>query len=188
MAVTIPPASTRLALKLANASMLAYDQLTMPAQFTMPPGYTLAGQFTADVLGHLEPFGFVMKSATDAVLAFRGTADFPDDIADIRFSQASFPYASNSGGMTHIGFTNVYQSCRTAVIAAVAALPADITLYITGHSLGAAVATLAALTWPSIRHSSSRSSTASPARAGNLNFANSFDSVLVTSAIRSCAL
>ena len=43
MAVTIPPGFDKaLALKLANASMLAYDQLSTPAQFTMPPGYTLA--------------------------------------------------------------------------------------------------------------------------------------------------
>ena len=115
MAATIPPGFDKaLALKLANASMLAYNQFNDPAQFTMPPGYTLAAQFTADVLGNMEPFGFVMKSATDAVLAFRGTDDFPDDIADIRFNQATYPYASNAG-LTHIGFTQVYESCRAAV-------------------------------------------------------------------------
>ena len=72
----------------------------------------------------------------------------------------------------------------TAVIAAVTALPAGITLYITGHSLGAAVATLAALDvavntpfkQPIIY------TIASP-RAGDPNFANRFDSALVTSTI-----
>ena len=54
----------------------------------MPPGYTLVAPFTADVFGNVEPFGYVMQSATDAVLAFRGTDDFPDAIADIRYNQA----------------------------------------------------------------------------------------------------
>jgi triacylglycerol lipase len=184
MAITIPPGfSKAIALKLANASMLAYNQFDASAQFTMPPGYTLVGQFTANVLGNMELFGFVMVSATDAVLAFRGTADFPDDIADIRFSQVTYPYDSNAG-MTHIGFTQVYDSCRAAVIATVTALPAGITLYITGHSLGGAVATLAALDvavntpfkQPIIY------TIASP-RAGDPNFANRVDSTLLTGSI-----
>ena len=110
----------------------------------MPPGYTLVEQFTADVLGHSELLGYLMTSASDAVLAFRGTDDFPDDIADSRFNQAPYPFDSNAG-LTHVGFTDVYASCRDAVIAGVSALPAGIMLYITGHSLGGAVATLAAL-------------------------------------------
>jgi triacylglycerol lipase len=186
MPVTIPSGFDKaLALKLANASLLAYNQLGDPAQFTMPPGYTLVAQFTADVLGHNELFGFLMKSATDAVLAFRGTDDFPDDIADIRYNQAPYPYDSNAG-LTHIGFTYVYESCRAAVIAAVTALPGGLTLYITGHSLGGAVATLAALDvavnspfkQPIVY------TIASP-RVGNPASASRFDSTLVTSPIYS---
>jgi triacylglycerol lipase len=186
MAFTIPAGFDKaLALKLANASMLAYNQLGDPARFTMPPGYSLVAQFTADVLGHHELFGFLMMSATDAVLAFRGTDDFPDDIADIRFDQAPYPYDSNAG-MTHVGFTYVYESCRAAVIAATTALPAGIKLFITGHSLGGAVATLAALdvavntpfAQPIIY------TIASP-RVGDPASASRFDSTIVTSPIYS---
>jgi triacylglycerol lipase len=186
MAVTIPAGFDKvLALKLANASLLAYNQLGDPAQFTMPPGYTLVGQFTADVLGHLEPFGFLMRSATDAVLAFRGTDDFPDDIADIRFNQAPYPYDSNAG-MTHIGFTYVYESCRTAVIAAVSALPAGITLYITGHSLGGAVATLAALDVAvNTQFKQPIIYTFASPRVGDPSSASRFDGTLVTSPLYS---
>ena len=108
MGITIPPGFDKaLALKLANASLLAYTQMNDPADFTMPAGYTLEAPFTADVLGNVEPFGYLMRSATDAVLAFRGTDDFPDAIADIRYNQATFPFAP-SAGLTHVGFTGVY--------------------------------------------------------------------------------
>ncbi len=181
MPPTIPAGFDKvLALKLANASLLAYTQKNTPAQFIMPAGYTLVAQFIADVLDDIEPFGYLMKSATDAVLAFRGTDDFPDAIADIRYNQAAYPYDPNAG-LTHIGFTNVYQSCRDAVIAALNTLPPQTTLYITGHSLGGGVATLAALdvgvntafTAPIVY------TIASP-RVGDPSFASPFDSAIVT--------
>jgi triacylglycerol lipase len=180
MASAIPPGFDKsLALKLANDSLLAYTQLNDPSQFIMPPGYMLLAEFVADVFGNFEPFGYLMQSATDAVLAFRGTDDFPDAIADIRYNQAPYPYDA-SAGATHIGFTTVYGSTRDAVQAAVTALPAGITLCITGHSLGGAVATLAAIdiaanttfTSPIIY------TIASP-RVGNPDFANRFDGSLV---------
>jgi triacylglycerol lipase len=124
-----------------------------------------------------------MKSATDAVLAFRGTSDFPDDIADIRFNQAPYPFDPNAG-LSHIGFTHVYASCRAAVIAAVNALPAGITLYITGHSLGGAVATLAALdVAANTRFNQPIIYTIASPRAGDPTFGKRFDSTLVTSTI-----
>ena len=186
MTTTIPPGFDKaLALKLANASLLAYTQFTDPAQFTMEPGYTLVAEFEADVLGNTEPFGYLAKSATDAVLAFRGTDDFPDAIADIRYNQATYPYDANAG-MSHVGFTTVYDSTRTAVQAAVAALPAGITLYITGHSLGGGVATLAAL---DIAANTSFTSpiiyTIASPRVGDPDFATRFDSGLVTAQTRS---
>lgn len=141
---TIPPGFDKtLALKLANDALLAYVQMNDPVNFIMPPGYTLVAAFAADVLGNIEPFGYLMKSAVDAVLAFRGTDDFPDAIADIRYNQAAYPFVAGAG-LTHVGFTGIYQSIRTAVQAAVNSLPAGITFYVTGHSLGGAVATLAA--------------------------------------------
>jgi triacylglycerol lipase len=186
MGATIPPGFDKaLALKLANASLLAYTQLNDPADFTMPAGYTLVAAFTADVFGNMEAFGYLMRSATDAVLAFRGTDDFPDAIADIRYNQAAYPFAA-SAGLTHVGFTAVYQSTRAAVLAAVNSLPAGLTLYVTGHSLGGGVATLAAqdiavnttFTSPIVY------TIASP-RVGNVAFADHFDGGIVTAQTQS---
>ena len=103
-----------------------------------------------------------------------------DAIADIRYNQAAYPH-DQSAGLSHIGFTGVYQSCRDAVIAALNTLPPQTTLFITGHSLGGGVATLAALdvgvntpfTAPIIY------TIASP-RVGDPGFASPFDSALVT--------
>ena len=58
MPSTIPAGFDKtLALKLANASLLAYTQMNTPAQFIMPARYTLVAQFTADLLGNTETFG-----------------------------------------------------------------------------------------------------------------------------------
>src|SRR4029077_13956707 len=96
-----------LALKLASACKLAYTQLDDPGQFGPPPGYRIEAQFDANVLGNQESIGFLMSSNTDAVLAFRGTDDFPDAIADIRAIQIPYPYDPGAG-MSHAGFTGIY--------------------------------------------------------------------------------
>jgi triacylglycerol lipase len=186
MGVTIPPGFDKaIALKLATASQLAYTQMNAPASFTMPPGYTLAAAFTADVFGNMEPYGYLARSAADAVLAFRGTDDFPDAIADIRYNQVAYPFTPNAG-LSHAGFTAVYQSTRAAVLAAVNGLPAGLVLYITGHSLGAAVATLAAqdVAVNSAFRSPVVYTIASP-RVGNGDFASVYGGSVVTSQTQS---
>jgi triacylglycerol lipase len=169
-----------LALKLAGACQLAYTQLDHPDQFAAPPGYQIQAQFDADVLGHQEPIGFLMSSDTDAILAFRGTDNFQDGIADIRAHQVAYPFDA-SAGMSHAGFTGIYQSARDAVRAAVAALPPGLTLYVTGHSLGGALAELAVLDIAvnTAFQSPIMYTLASP-RAGDPDFANRFDNVVVT--------
>ncbi len=46
--------------------------------------------------------------------------------------------------MTHQGFTDIYRSLRGQLVELVSKLPSSLTLYVTGHSLGGALATLAA--------------------------------------------
>src|SRR5260221_2170890 len=181
MAITIPPGyDSAIALKLANASLLAYAQFMDPAHFIPPLGYTLRGQFVANVFGNNEPFGYLMSSTKDAVLAFRGTDDFPDAVADIRFNQVPYPYDPNAG-MTHIGFTAVYQSVRDAIQAALLALPAGFPLYITGHSLGGAVAVLGALDVAvNTRFTNPTMYTFAGPRVGDADFAKLFDSLVGT--------
>lgn len=109
-----------------------------------PPGYQVKGEFQAILFGKLEPIGFLMSSTQDHILAFRGTDSFLDWLADATYVQTSFDLASN-GGRVHAGFKLVYQSAREQILTALLAAQTSLPLYITGHSLGGGLATVAAL-------------------------------------------
>lgn len=105
-------------------------------------------------LGKVVSFGFTARSATgELVVVIRGTDSIWDWIHDASFLM--LPCAINkSTGMTEDGFSSVYQSLRTARVGG-ASLVAAIgsafsggsatSVTVTGHSLGAALATLVAL-------------------------------------------
>ena len=100
-------------------------------------GWTLAETISVNATQ-----AFVAYSDENAVLAFRGTeADRIGDIkADANATQATCP----TGGRVHSGFQRQYDDAETAIddalnLEAVKCKP----LYVTGHSLGGAVATIA---------------------------------------------
>lgn len=86
-----------------------------------------------------QAFLVVKDDDSYAVLAFRGTevAKSKDIITD-----AKARMVSAVSGRVHRGFVNAYQSVEKDIVKQIAKLK-DIPLYITGHSLGAALATLA---------------------------------------------
>ena len=132
------------AIRLATACALAQDLFKDP-KASPPAGYEfVAPPFTVRVLGQDEVFGYAMSSRDDAVLAFRGGESLPDFLADVSYAQVRYPFVSGAG-RTHGGFTALYQSCRNAIQAALLGLPTRRPLFITGHSLGGALATVAAL-------------------------------------------
>lgn len=91
-------------------------------------------------------FGLMGRNATSrtAFVSFRGTSDLGDWLADINVAPES--YSSTSGfGKVHSGFQDVYETVRNSIAGNLATATAECDqILVTGHSLGAALAVLAA--------------------------------------------
>ncbi|MFD1176631.1 lipase family protein [Paenibacillus puldeungensis] len=113
--------------------------------FVMPIGFTNIHTIRGKSFGDIwERFGFILESPQEIIIAFRGTSSAPNWVSDIIASQMRFKYLKEHV-QTHRGFTNIYTSTRGGILSTLAELGADKALYITGHSLGAALATLCAI-------------------------------------------
>ncbi|MCB0176868.1 MAG: lipase family protein [Anaerolineae bacterium] len=91
---------------------------------------------------------FGVANGNTFVAAFRGSEEtgIADWITDLKFIPAVYPYGDpKDKSMTvHSGFMNAYKSVRDAVQNAVKSTPHKQVAFV-GHSLGGAIATLAAL-------------------------------------------
>lgn len=170
-----------LAVFLAEACVQAYNLFDSPKDFKVPAGYNMSKIFTAQALDVQEIFGFIAESSDSIIVAFKGTDSDSDIIADLEFLQIPFFYVK-AGGKTHVGFTLVYISCRDQIIDALKLLSPGKTLYITGHSVGAALATLS--TFDIASNTGFKQPVmynfASP-RAGDLTFANTYNNKIKNS-------
>jgi hypothetical protein len=76
------------------------------------------------------------------VIAFRGTE--PDDLRDILDDLKFLPKHWAAGGTVHGGFAGAFDRVKESVLAAIDGARPDGKVFVTGHSLGAALATLTA--------------------------------------------
>ncbi|QAY68467.1 lipase family protein [Paenibacillus protaetiae] len=136
----------RTAIFLAAVCNQAYlNTINADGSFLVPKSYHLVGEFSAQSYsGSNERFGFILQSEQAIILAFRGTLSATDWVADLIAQQVPYRFVKN-GGATHKGFTDLYSSARDSILSVLETLPKDKPLFITGHSLGGALATLSAL-------------------------------------------
>jgi triacylglycerol lipase len=144
------------------ALMAAFCQLAyLPFEMVQPPPSPgspkleaaggkaeLAARLAAGGFNLIEVFNrddtqaFLAVSGEFAVLAFRGTTDFADWVTNLKGLQTPLPGKAEVG--VHRGFLSAYACCGDEILQAVNThVPPGLGLYITGHSLGGALAQIA---------------------------------------------
>lgn len=88
-------------------------------------------------------FGFVLTSKTANIMIFRGTQRTTEWIGDIVLFQKNYEGFANS--KIHSGFASIYNKLAQQIHEIVGQLNSSVPCYISGHSLGSALATLAAV-------------------------------------------
>ena len=126
---------------LAEAAFLSYwhDEAEAKEIYARRTGLTCFPLSEGETQCHL------VVSPDFAILAFRGTQ--PDEWQDV-FDDARFEMESWTNGHVHGGFKEAFQRIAPKLTEAVKQHAPNRPLWITGHSLGAALATLAADTLP----------------------------------------
>jgi triacylglycerol lipase len=138
--------SDRMAWILSSMADLAYDRYEDDPRacelFTLKlkgGGFRLVQIFNSEAT---DTQAFLAANADFAVLAFRGTEvkKKKDVLTDLRATQIS---AIEGGLRVHKGFQSAYDSVKDEIEKGLATLDPKLPIYITGHSLGAALATVA---------------------------------------------
>jgi hypothetical protein len=120
----------------------------------------------------------VFADADDAVIAFRGTADLRNWLTDLQCDLR--PWRS-AHARVHHGFLAAWRSIRDETIQTVEDLGPKRRLWLTGHSLGGALAMLAALELKSVASNAANLAgcyTFGQPRVGNADFRDWFNAVL----------
>lgn len=134
------------AIFLAAVCGQTYVQFTnTDGSFIVPNHYSVKAIIEAkSIINVWERFGFILESPQYIIIAFRGTSSTTNWISDMIASQRRFKYIKEDC-LTHRGFTDIYSSARKQIMSTLNQLSPIKELFVTGHSLGAALATLCAV-------------------------------------------
>jgi triacylglycerol lipase len=123
----------------AQTSLIQADATALSTMTTLHPAVTAMTKDT-------DIFGLMGRNTTSrtAFVSFRGTSDVPDWLADLDAIPENYSRIPKFG-QVHAGFQDVYDLVRESIAANVASTIAGCNqILVTGHSLGAALAVLAA--------------------------------------------
>lgn len=126
-------------------------------------------------------FGYIIQSSSSIYLVFRGTQNPLDWSANLDARKTRYIYVPNSGSVHH-GFLSLYGSLRNNLLRKLSGLDSKKNLYITGHSLGGAIATLCALDVAvNSKFKQPAVITFAAPRVGDITFADKFNAVITKS-------
>ncbi|MDX1387215.1 MAG: lipase family protein, partial [bacterium] len=118
----------------------------LPAPFQLVKVFNTPERYVGEAATATEvPIAFVATQGDAIYVVFRGTVTITEWIDDATFAQVPYHFVSK-GGLTEEGFTSIYGTVHQGILDTVVDLAKSggfSTLYITGHSLGAALAVLA---------------------------------------------
>jgi predicted lipase len=116
--------------------------------------------------------GFALTSKQGSIIVFRGSQTADDWITNLQVRQADYVRAGVPAGRVHRGFLSFYTNVQAQMQAAIKLLNPTAPCYLTGHSLGGALATFATsdLSLSPLKPQLRLYTYASP-RVGNLAFA-----------------
>jgi triacylglycerol lipase len=142
------------ALELAGLSKEAYKQFDHGSSWTGPTGYKLLKTFNAVYEGKNVPIGFIAAKADDLYVSWRGTDSLKEWIEDAKFDQIPCDFLPGKVNV-ELGFYELYamggkpgagkdlvETPQQVVIEFLKNNPSTGKVYVTGHSLGAALAVL----------------------------------------------
>lgn len=135
----------------AKLCKLAYHTLNLvridDSNMGFPAGYTLSDVLYGQDKDGIRPFGLIVNDPDGAqIVSFRGTDTWSEWYTDAEIELVPNSTSSNGSGRVHKGFLELYESLvdRNGALGWQSRLKGKETA-ITGHSLGAALATFLAL-------------------------------------------
>ncbi len=132
--------SDRTAWLMARCSQLAYVEFETSQEPQLSGALKELGLDFVRGFSNNATCAYLARNDRFAVLAFRGTtSDFRTILSDIKIRF----YRDKSGARTSTGFSEAYKLVQQGIADAVDALEPSLPLYITGHSLGGALAAIA---------------------------------------------
>lgn len=137
--------SDRMSAVMAKLALLAYVEFENPAKREILDATLKCGGFTLkEILAEHDTEAFVAECDHFVVIAFRGTTSPRDRKTDMRFSQSMTEVPGHKLKVkVHQGFYEAFHHIGPQAYGALMATPADKPIYITGHSLGGALALVA---------------------------------------------